>query len=75
MGILSTATLRSNRVAGCPLMSDKDLKATRSGSFDYRIDLNSPLRIVKWYNKGVILGLSFSMVKASSTKRRWEYKK
>ena len=75
MGILSTATLRSNRVAGCPLMSDKDLKATRRGSFDYRIDLNSPLRIVKWYNKGVILGLSFSMVKASSTKRRWEYKK
>ena len=52
-------------------MSDKDLKAIGGGSFDYRIDLNSLLRAVKWYdNKGVILGSSFSMVKASSTKRR-----
>ena len=71
MGILSTSKLRSNRVAGCPIMSDKDLKAIGGGSFDYRIDLNSLLRAVKWYdNKGVILGSSFSMVKASSTKRR-----
>ena len=28
MGILSTAKLRSNRVVGCPLMSDKGLKVT-----------------------------------------------
>ena len=57
-------------------MSDKDLKATGRGSFDYRIDLHSSLRVVKWYddNKGVILG-SFSPVKASSTKKRWDSKK
>ena len=41
MGILSTATCFSNRVAACTLMSDKDLKAAEPGSFDYRIDLNS----------------------------------
>ena len=36
-----------------------------------RIDLNSSLHVAKWYdNKGVILGSSFSAVKASSTKRR-----
>ena len=28
MGILSAATLRSNRVVGCPLMSDKGLEVT-----------------------------------------------
>ena len=76
MGILSTATLHSNRVAGCPRMSNKDLKATGYGSFDYGIDSNSLLHVVKWYdNKRVILGLSFSTVKASSTKRRQGSKK
>ena len=76
MGILSAATLRSNCVACCPLMSDKDLKATGRDSFDYRIDLNSLLRVLKWYdNKGFILGSSFSTVRASSTKRRWDSKK
>ena len=76
MGILSAATLRSNCVVCCPLMSDKDLKATGRDSFDYRIDLNSFLRVLKWYdNKGFILGSSFSTVRASSTKRRWDSKK
>ena len=53
MGVLSTAALHSNRAAGYPLMNDKDLKATGRDSFDYRIDLNSSLHVVKWYdNKG-----------------------
>ena len=34
MGILSTATWRSNRVVGFPLMSGKDLKSAGRGSFD-----------------------------------------
>ena len=76
MGILSTATMRSNLPAGCPLMSDKDLKATGRGSFDYHVDLNSSLRVVKWYdNKGVILGSSLFLVEASSTNRRWDFVK
>ena len=59
-----------------PLKSDKYLRATGSGSFDYHVDLSSSLRVVKWCdNKGVILGSSFSTVKASSTKRRWDSKK
>ena len=75
MGILSTATLHSNRVAGCPLMSDKDLKATGRGSFDYGIDSNS-LLVLNWYDtKGVIPDSPFSTVKASSTKRRWDSRK
>ena len=53
MGVLSTAALHSNSVAGYPLMNAEDLKATGCGSFDYRIDLNSSLHVVKWYdNKG-----------------------
>ena len=34
------------------------------------------MRVVKWHDKkGVILGSSFSAMKASSTKRRWDSKK
>ena len=51
------------------------MKTTGRGSFDYRIDLNSSLRVKKWYaNKGVILGSSFSAMKSSSTRRRWDSK-
>ena len=76
MGVLPTATLCSIHVPGCPLMSDKDLKATGRDSFDYCLDLNSSLHVQKWHdNKEVILGLSFSTVKDSSTKRRWDSKK
>ena len=54
MGILATATFRINHLAGCPLMSDKDLKREGRGSFDYRIAMNSTLRVVKWHdNKAV----------------------
>ena len=53
MGMLATATFRMNRLTGCPLMSDKDLKKGR-GSFDYRTDMNSTLHVVKWHdNKAV----------------------
>lgn len=73
MGSISTATLRSNCVASCSLLSDKDLKTTEHGSFDYHIDLNSSLRVVKWFdNKRVGLGSSFSIMTASSTKKRSE---
>ena len=47
-GILNTATFRSNRIGLCPLMCDKDLKSEGRGSFDYSVDLNSSLRMVKW---------------------------
>ena len=76
MGILATATFRANRIGGCPFISDKDLKSNGRGSFDFRIDLNSPVRMIKWFdNKAVILGSTFSSVKSSSNKQRWDAKK
>ena len=54
----------------------KDLKANGRGSFDFRIDLNSSLRLIKWYdNKAVILGSTFSSVQSTSDKQRWDAKK
>ena len=67
-GILATATFRSNRIGLYPLMCDKHLKSEGRGSFDYRVDLNSSLRMVKWYdNMAVVLGLTYSSVQSTTT--------
>ena len=72
MRILATETFRSNRIGGCPLMCDKDLKTNGSGSFDFRVDLNSSLRLIKQYdNKAVILESTFSSVQSTSDKQHW----
>ena len=71
MGILATATFRMNGLARWPLMSDKDLKKEGRGSFDYRIDMNSTLRVVKWHNnKAVTVAPTFGGIGALSTKKR-----
>ena len=75
-GILSTAMFRSNRIGLCPLMCDKDLKSEGCGCFDDRVDLNSSLWMVKWYdNKVVVLGSTYSSVQSTTTKQRWDAKK
>ena len=57
-------------------MCNKDLKSEGRGSFDYRVDLNSSLRMVKWYdNKAVVLGSTYSSVQSTTTKQRWDAKK
>ena len=75
-GILATDMFRSNRIGLCPLMCDKDLKSEERGSFDYRVALNSSLRMVKWYdNKAVVLGSTYSSVQSTTIKQRWDAKK
>ena len=57
-------------------MSDKGLKSEGRESFYYRVDLNSSLRMVKWYdNNGVVLGSTYSSVQSATTKQRWDAKK
>ena len=69
-GILATATFKSNTIGLFLLMCDKHLKSEGRGSFDYRVDLNSSLRMVKWYdNKAVVLGLTYSSVQSTTTKQ------
>ena len=75
MGILATRTFRMNRLAGCLLMSNKDLKKECRGSFDYRTDMNSILCIIKWHdNKAVAVAYTFGGTGTSSTKKRWDAK-
>ena len=75
-GIFTTVTFRANRLNGCPLSADKDLKKEGRGAFVYRTDVNSGLHVMKWYdNKCVNVTSTFSGVKASSTVKRWDSKK
>ena len=51
---------------------DKDLKANSCCSFDFRIDLTSSLRLIKWYdNKAVIFASTFSSTQSTADKQRW----
>lgn len=75
-GIFTTATFRTNRLKGCPLASDKELKKEGRGSYDYRTDVNSGIHVVKWYdNKCVHLASTFSGVGTSGFVKRWDSKR
>ena len=53
-GLLAVGTIRSNRLQGCPLLSNKDLQKSAMGASDYRIDNNSGIIIVKWLDNSVV---------------------
>lgn len=75
LGILTTATVRSNRIAKCRLDSDKDLKKTGRGAFSYKTDTNSGIVVVKWFdNKCVHLTSTYCAPGADEKVKRWEQK-
>ena len=75
MGILTTATIRTNRTAGCPLLSEKDLKKNGRGSVSFKCDMNSGLAIVRWYgNKCVQVVSTYSTAESSGAVERWDPK-
>ena len=53
--IFLTALFRRNRLNGCPLLTEKDLKKQGHWSFDYHTDVNIRLHIVKWFEKKICL--------------------
>ena len=58
--ILTIATVRSNRIAKCPSLSEKDLKKVGRGASSLRVDSNSWLIIILlFYNKFVNLALIY----------------
>ena len=75
LGILTTATIRSNRIAKCPLMSEKELKQKGRGASSYKVDSNSGLMILRWFdNKCVHLASTYCSADATSKVKRWDQK-
>lgn len=53
-GIQSIGTVRSNRIAGCPLENDKNMKTKGRGYFDYVVDTENNIVVTKWLDNKVV---------------------
>ncbi|XP_057308224.1 piggyBac transposable element-derived protein 3-like [Hydractinia symbiolongicarpus] len=74
--ILVTCNIRSNRVANCPLMLEKDLRKLGRGPHDYRKDANFGIIIDRWYDKkSVQLASTYAIASVSSQVQRFLKKK
>jgi hypothetical protein len=61
MNILSLGTIRSNRIGGCPVETDKVLIKFGRGTYDYKSDTAKGVLVVKWAdNKCALLGSTYS---------------
>lgn len=52
LGYRATGTIRENRMKGCPLKTNNDMKKTERGSFDYKSDGN--VEMVRWNDNSVV---------------------
>ena len=72
LDILACGTIRANRLQGCTLKSNKELKKSGRGSIDYMTDLNSGVIILKWMdNNAVHIASNFIGVEPMSSVSRW----
>uniref|UniRef100_A0AAV2IYF0 PiggyBac transposable element-derived protein domain-containing protein n=1 Tax=Knipowitschia caucasica TaxID=637954 RepID=A0AAV2IYF0_KNICA len=68
----SLGTIRKNRLMGCTLEEDRDLLRRGRGSFDFRVDNDAKLAVVKWAdNKTVTLVSSCASVSPVGQVRRY----
>ena len=73
LGIQTVATMRPNRLSGCNLKSEKELKKEGRGSFSYQTDQNSGMTVIKWYdNKCVHLASTYIGINTDGTVKRWD---
>ena len=49
-----TATIRADRVKGCPLPTEKDIKKKGRETRAYKTDANSRLTVTKWFDNKCI---------------------
>ena len=71
-GIFYTGTVRMNRLKGCSLSSEADLKKTGRGSLDYKVEVNSGIVAVRWYdNRTVDLVSLTALYRFPIKSKRW----
>ncbi|KAL3172782.1 hypothetical protein MRX96_038957 [Rhipicephalus microplus] len=54
IGILASGTIRENRLAGCVLKTDKEMKKEGRGGYDERVSVNGDVALVRWQDNGVV---------------------
>uniref|UniRef100_A0A2C9K6K3 PiggyBac transposable element-derived protein domain-containing protein n=1 Tax=Biomphalaria glabrata TaxID=6526 RepID=A0A2C9K6K3_BIOGL len=71
-GIQSLGVLKSNRLMGCPLRSEKELKKDGRGSMDIKVSSEGDVCIVRWIDNGAVtLASSFVGIDDIDSVRRW----
>ncbi|XP_061170245.1 piggyBac transposable element-derived protein 2-like [Saccostrea echinata] len=66
-------TVRSNRLRGCTLKSEKELKKEGRGSVDYRVETSCNIIALRWYdNKSVDVVSSYVGLNPVGEVRRWD---
>ena len=74
-GIQCLSTVRKNRLKGCVLKDETDLKKEGRGSIDYKIETHSNTIAIAWYHDEPLHLLSnYSGIEPLDTCRRWEAK-
>ncbi|XP_059209229.1 piggyBac transposable element-derived protein 3-like [Centropristis striata] len=72
LGLRSLGTIRKNRLKGCTLEDDRALLRQGRGSFDYRVDNEAEVAVVKWSdNKAVTLASSCAAISPLKEVRRF----
>nr|XP_039255170.1 piggyBac transposable element-derived protein 3-like [Styela clava] len=71
-GIHSLGVVKSNRLMGCELKSEKDLKKKGRGAIDYKVSDKGDICVVRWMDNGAVtLASSFAGVDEKDQVRRW----
>ncbi|XP_065572329.1 piggyBac transposable element-derived protein 1-like [Artemia franciscana] len=66
-------TIRQNRLSGCELMEEKELKRFGRGHVDWRVKKSTEVCLVRWYdNKAVTHLSSYVAVEPKDTIRSWD---
>ena len=69
----AVGTVRSSRIGKCPLKSDKELKKSGRGSYDYAVERNSNICAVRWLDsKDVTLVSSYVAVGETDSVKRFD---
>ena len=75
MGFLVTATIRADRMKGCPLPAEKDLRKQERGSQSFKTDANFDIVLTKWYDNRCVQMISTYCDPSSVGKvQRWDRK-
>ena len=74
-GILSLATIRANRLKGCILKEEKDLKKEGRGCHDSQVETTNNIIAIKWFdNKAVHVISTYAGINPLDTCRWWDGK-
>jgi hypothetical protein len=72
LGIYMVGNVRKNRLAGRSLRTDASLKKSGRGSYDYRVETNENIMLLKWYDNRAVHPISnYKSQEPIENVRRW----